>query len=69
MTQTIADRIAQAEQARDDLLAGRARLELRQGDEAVRFQPADLAALDRHIEDLKAQAGVGRRRAIAVRFR
>ena len=66
---TLQEQIEAAEQRRLDLISGRAPTEMRQGDESLKFQPADLAALDRHIEDLKAQAGVGRRRAIGVRFR
>lgn len=66
---TIEERLAAAEQARDDLIAGRAKVEARLGDESIKFKPADLAALDRHIEDLRAQTGQGRRRAISVRFR
>lgn len=69
MIRTIAERLADAERARDDLLSGRARTEVRMGDESVKFQPADLAALDRHIAELRAEAGHGRRRAIGVRFR
>lgn len=66
---TLQEQIAAAEQRRLDIITGRAASELRQGDESMRFQPADLAALDRHIEDLKAQAGLCRRRAISVHFR
>lgn len=69
MPQTIAERIAALESARDALISGKSRVEGRVGDEAVRFQPADLAALERRIEDLKAEARIGRRRAIGVSFR
>lgn len=66
---TLQEQIAAAEKARLDLITGQAATEMRQGDEALKFQPADLAALDRHIEDLKARAGHTRRRAIGVSFR
>lgn len=66
---TLQEQLAAAEQRRLDIISGRAATEMRQGDESMKFQPADLAALERHIEDLKTQAGIGRRRAIGVRFR
>lgn len=69
MPQTLAERIVALEGARDALISGKSRVEVRVGDEAIRYQPADLAALERRIKDLQAEARMRNRRAIGVSFR
>lgn len=71
-TATLQARLAEAEAAYHALVTGRREVSVSytQGEttRSVTYTQADLARLAGYIMDLKRQLGLGRRRAIGVRF-
>ncbi|KAA5603023.1 hypothetical protein F1188_20035 [Roseospira marina] len=67
-TATLRARLRALETAKYALLAGEAVASVSHDGKSVSYSRGDLAAINAGIAEIKAQLGMGRRRAVGVRF-
>jgi len=67
-TATLRARLTALETVKFDLMSGQSVASVSHDGKSVNYSRADLAAINAAILEIKAQLGMGRRRAVGVRF-